>query len=651
MNFPDPEDEDSDDDDDVYDGSSSSANNNGSNDKSTIDGGKRKNGKKKTSGTAGTTTTGKAASAGRNNDTLHEIEKMKKCQTCGNNDQSSFVLDLKNGDVICSQCGTVVSESIMHEGSQFRKFEGEQDRNHHGDAANPLYSNAHNMSTTLSGVQMTSGAGHGGWRSGGEKGGGGKNYETILRNAHAYTELNVSQFGKTDRRTRTGYKDRQKREAFINMAHTGDALNLHEAVVQRAKELFAGFRDDRELVQQFKGVIAACLCEAFEQLSSQGQAILKQQQLAAAAGTSNNSNSTLDLADALDAAAGAQKKSAAESENASGGVGNKKNNGDPALGLVVTSLSARAARRNELHNATMAGRGGILLDLTTVQQQNASCGGGGAAAVAVVGAAAAAGGTTNGNGGAVVDKPAPSWDLEDCRSWLLDASRKVAQQWIQQRQVQVLSDDKKKPSTASTTAGADGTSTTTTTTVGTIPSGTLEELEGQLVEHSFTLCEYLEAELSKSTSNKINSKAGHQQRVITPRVNNMAKLGIKWQHSHERGSGGKGGVGGSGKGKQVGGGSLATGAGTLPSRGNTNATAGGGGGKRAGQILILLTAKRLGSILNDTVSGEAIHKELRSVVGKQEARKLKERSEEASRQRLQQMQRKPWLQARAQMET
>jgi transcription initiation factor TFIIIB Brf1 subunit/transcription initiation factor TFIIB len=165
--------------------------------------------------------------------------------------ESAFVMDRKNGDVICSECGTVVSESLMHEGSQFRKFEGEVDRNHHGDAANPLYSNAHNLSTTLGGLQQSGGIA--GWGGGGM--GGKRNLETILRNAHAYTELNVSQFGKTDRRTRVGYKDKQKKDAFIQMAHVGDALNLHEAVVQRAKELFAGFRDDRELVQQFKGVI------------------------------------------------------------------------------------------------------------------------------------------------------------------------------------------------------------------------------------------------------------------------------------------------------------------------------------------------------------------------------------------------------------
>jgi len=170
---------------------------------------------------------------------VHDIEKFKKCGTCGNNNQSDFVLDRKNGDVICSNCGTVVSESIMHEGSQFRKFEGEVDRNHHGDTHNPLLSNAHNMGTSLSGVLPSTGAGIGGWGSSTATGNK-RNWETILKNAHAFTELNVSQFGKTDRRTRVGYKDRQKKDAFLQMMHAGDALNLHEAVVQRAKEIFAG---------------------------------------------------------------------------------------------------------------------------------------------------------------------------------------------------------------------------------------------------------------------------------------------------------------------------------------------------------------------------------------------------------------------------
>jgi hypothetical protein len=62
--------------------------------------------------------------------------------------------------------------------------------------------------------------------------------------------------------------------------------------------------------------------------------------------------------------------------------------------------------------------------------------------------------------------------------------------------------------------------------------------------------------------------------------------------------------------------------------------------------LLLKTAKTLGDVLKDTVSGEAIHHELRNVIGKQEARKQKVLREEATRQRHNQMQRKPWLTAR-----
>lgn len=459
--------------------------------------------------------------AAANSQGVHVLEKFKKCASCGATDQSVFVLDRKNGDVICSACGTVNSESLMHEGSQFRKFEGEADRNHHGDTQNPLYSNAHNMSTTLGGVQMNTGAGIGGFGS--QRGGG---LETVLRNAHSYTELNISQFGKGDRRTRTGYKDKQKKDAFIQMAHVGDSLNLHEAVIQRGKELFAGFRDDRELIQQFKGVIAACLCEAFEQLSSDGRSILKQKQATT---------------------------------------------GETAY------VNPRANRRNQLHHAKLAGKGGLLLDTESVAGKN----------------------DKDENESSLAKKFISAWTLDDCRSWLMEVSRSVAQEW----------DEERKKGTKN------------------IPPGALAELEGLMVERSIALCDALEAELNRATAGSAARSVG-RGRVITPRVNDMAKLGIKWQHSHERGSGGRGGVGGSGS------------ATTQPNR----------NGRTAGQILILKSAKKLGKIVNDKIAGEAIHKELRALVNKQQARKRQELRNEATRQRLVQMKRKPWLQARAQID-
>jgi hypothetical protein len=55
-------------------------------------------------------------------------------------------------------------------------------------------------------------------------------------------------------------------------------------------------------------------------------------------------------------------------------------------------------------------------------------------------------------------------------------------------------------------------------------------------------------------------------------------------------------------------------------------------------------------MLKDEQAGEAIHKELRALVGRQEEKKRLARLGEATRQRFAQMKRKQWLQARAELD-
>jgi hypothetical protein len=267
---------------------------------------------------------------------------------------------------------------------------------------------------------------------------------------------------------------------------------------------------------------------------------------------------------------------------------------NPSASMV---LSGRAARRSELHHATMAGKGGLLLNTPVT-----------AAVVAAATATAMADGTSVDDPKA--EKLATTWDLEDCRSWLLNASRRIAQNWVTER--------KNHPPDAKSNNA--------------IPNGSVDELEGRLVEHAITLCEHLENELQSraamsSTASSSNKSNG---RVVTPRLIDMTKLGIKWQHSHERGSGGKGGVGGSG----------VTPTTVTPLNRHHQRT--------AGQLLLLKTSKKLGSLLNDPIAGDAIHHELRTVIARQEGIKQREMRDEATRQRLNQMQRKPWLAAKAQ---
>lgn len=46
-----------------------------------------------------------------------------------------------------------------------------------------------------------------------------------------------------ERKTRTAYKDKMKREAFDLINHIAGNCDLHETVNSRAKELFAGWRN------------------------------------------------------------------------------------------------------------------------------------------------------------------------------------------------------------------------------------------------------------------------------------------------------------------------------------------------------------------------------------------------------------------------
>ncbi len=319
------------------------------------------------------------------------------------------------------------------------------------------------------------------------------------------------------------------------MTHVADALSLHQAVLQRAKELFAGFRDDRELVQQFKGVLAACLCEAFDQLSKDGQQILKVK--------------------------------AGEDKNSAGKGGAISNNANVA---TPHSLNARASRRSELHSSNLAGKGGLFLNTENSKKDELK---------------PKAENPLN----ETEKKPVSTWNLDDTRSWLLEASKSIARQWHK-----------------------------------TSSKGTLAEIEGGLVQHTLTLCSQLEQEMSRGGGNG----AINRQKVVTPRVQ-MGTLGIRWQHKHERGSGGAGGVGNSGRG--IG----------RPGRANPN-------GRSAGQILILKTAKKLSAAINDQRAGEAFHRELSALRSRQEAHKRRLQRDVASAQRLNQMQRKPWLKARVQ---
>ena len=90
------------------------------------------------------------------------------------------------------------------------------------------------------------------------------------------------------KRTREGYKDKMKSEAFQVLDDVGFSLQLHESVIQRAKALFAGYRDMLEQVQSLKLVEAACIIAAYRDMLQKGQVVHKENSSGGASGESKD---------------------------------------------------------------------------------------------------------------------------------------------------------------------------------------------------------------------------------------------------------------------------------------------------------------------------------------------------------------------------
>ncbi|CAN0157440.1 unnamed protein product, partial [Ectocarpus fasciculatus] len=90
-----------------------------------------------------------------------------------------------------------------------------------------------------------------------------------LRNLAEDVEMGLSTVGKDERKTRTAYKDKMKREAFDLINHIAGNCDLHETVTVRAKELFAGWRNVKEHVHQKFAVICACIIAAYREVGTE----------------------------------------------------------------------------------------------------------------------------------------------------------------------------------------------------------------------------------------------------------------------------------------------------------------------------------------------------------------------------------------------
>jgi hypothetical protein len=170
-----------------------------------------------------------------------------ECPECQNKDEREFVEDDKSGDVVCKRCGAVVQAHMLFDGEWARHFEeDDEDPGQHGAPADPLFSSAYNMRTEIGAVD-------------GAAGSGGRD----MRRVQAYVDEGIGAMQREQKgKLRVAYKDSQKRHVFNVIRDVCTRVHLSEAVANRARALFAAYRDVKGVMQRRDWAVAACILEA-----------------------------------------------------------------------------------------------------------------------------------------------------------------------------------------------------------------------------------------------------------------------------------------------------------------------------------------------------------------------------------------------------
>jgi hypothetical protein len=191
-----------------------------------------------------------AAEAKRDAPEMVIVVPTMTCRSCGNRDETQFETNPKSGDVICQLCGAVAMEHAIHDGDWTRNFEGEENTSQIGPTPDPLLSSAFNLRTAVAvgpGVKKEAARRY-------------RAVQDMIELDHSHGPADT-----TERRTRIGYKDKQKQKAFERIDTEGDRMKLSAAVLTRAKTIFAAYRDAHEKVTDFDKTVASCVIQAFEE--------------------------------------------------------------------------------------------------------------------------------------------------------------------------------------------------------------------------------------------------------------------------------------------------------------------------------------------------------------------------------------------------
>jgi hypothetical protein len=145
-----------------------------------------------------------------------------------------------SGDGTEVGCGMVVSERHVFQGAT-RTFEGEEEKNHHGQAPRKHISEPSQLCTSL-GPCLN-----------------GKKASRDYRKIHAEIGNRSSKYGKENKQTRVEFKDHEIFKASIHFENEIASLAMNPRVKNIALAHFAPYRREKEQIRDVEKWYAACL--------------------------------------------------------------------------------------------------------------------------------------------------------------------------------------------------------------------------------------------------------------------------------------------------------------------------------------------------------------------------------------------------------
>ena len=172
--------------------------------------------------------------------------------------KTSFIDDYKSGNIVCETCGTIAQSNKILDAPWKLKYKNDDvDPSFHGPAPDHRYSSAHNLRTAIQSIR-TFRTGTGDTSDQMQRRAAHQAFSLI--NAQNRVELNLSNFGMLSRaKTRQGYKDNMKSQVFEEIEDACTVLRLHGSVQDRAKDIYAHYRDNVAAMRQTDLIKAICI--------------------------------------------------------------------------------------------------------------------------------------------------------------------------------------------------------------------------------------------------------------------------------------------------------------------------------------------------------------------------------------------------------